>query len=39
MTEQLRTRFLAVTAACLCAAVTISMSVAPAINPAASLLA
>ena len=39
MTEQFRTRIMAVTAACLCAVVTISMSVAPAISPATGLVA
>ena len=39
MTEQFRTRIMAVTAACLCAVITISMSVAPAVSPAAHLVA
>ena len=39
MTEQFRTRIMAVTAACLCAVVTISMSVAPAVNTATHLVA
>ncbi len=39
MTEQFRTRIMAITAACLCAVVTISMSVGPAVSPATQLLA
>jgi|OM-RGC.v1.039419075 hypothetical protein len=39
MTDQFRTRIAAITAACFCAVITISMSVAPAINPAAGLVA
>lgn len=39
MTEQFRTRILAVTAACLCAVVTVSLSVAPAVSQASLLIA
>jgi hypothetical protein len=38
MTEQFRTRLTAVTAACLCAVLTIGLSVAPAVSPAANLI-
>ena len=38
MTEPFRTRLTAVTAACLCAVLTIGISVAPAVSPAAKLI-
>ncbi len=39
MTEQFRTRIMAVTAACLCAVVTIGMSIAPAVDTASHFVA